>query len=207
MQFFQTLARSVALATLSLAAGCHSPGTDDTGSAAETLKPVVGEALVLAGGMVASYPDDRTVVLERDFEVEVAAVFAANTREDLLAGWYPPEGWHLASSEIDARPGGTFRNEMRDDADGLFVIYGEFSEVEFPNRVVFTESYEGYDWPPLDVIVQLDPTGPSSCHMTCTVIHPSAEIHELNSPMMVPAAAETFERMELFLVKLIAQGH
>ncbi len=161
----------------------------------------------LAGGMQASYPDERTVVLERDFQVEAPAVFAANTREDLLKGWYPPEGWSLASSEVDARPGGSYRNEMRDGGEGVFVIYGEFSEVEFPTRVVFSESYEGYDWAPLDVIVDIEPTSHSSCHVKLTVIHPSAEIHELNSPMMVPAAAEAFERMEKFLLRLMSEGH
>lgn len=191
-----------ACAALALLA-CQSPETAPDSQAAGAH----AQAPALAGGMTARYPDERTVVLERDFEVEAAAVFAANTREDLLKGWYPPEGWHLASSEVDARPGGTFRNEMRDGGEGVFVIYGEFSEVEFPTRVVFAESYEGYDWAPLDVIVEIEPTGASSCHMTCTVIHPSVEVAELNAPMMVPAAAETFERMETFLVMLMAQGH
>lgn len=196
--------------TLSACAGaalalfaCQSPGSAPDPQEASA----PAETPALAGGMTARYPDERTVVLEREFEVEAAAVFAANTREDLLKGWLPPEGWHLANSEVDARPGGTFRNEMRDGGEGVFVIYGEFSEVEFPTRVAFTESYEGYDWAPLEVLVEIEPTGPSSCQVKLTVIHPSAEIAELNSPTMVPAAAETFERMETFLVMLLAQGH
>jgi uncharacterized protein YndB with AHSA1/START domain len=140
-----------ACAALALFA-CQAPEADSTSSA-----DTEAEAPALAGGMQASYPDERTVVLERDFQVEAAAVFAANTREDLLKGWYPPQGWSLASSEVDARPGGKYRNEMRDGGEGVFVIYGEFSEVEFPTRVVFSESYEGYDWAPLDVIVRGDP--------------------------------------------------
>ena len=181
---------------------CQAPGTgSDSGTDTQAQAPA------LVGGMQASYPDERTVVLERDFQVEAAGVFAANTRKDLLKGWYPPPGWSLASSEVDARPGGAYRNEMRDGGEGVFVIYGEFSEVEFPTRVVFSESYEGYDWAPLEVIVDIEPTSHSSCHVKLTVIHPSAEIQELNSPMMVPAAAEAFERMEKFLLMLLADGH
>jgi len=189
-----------ALGALALFA-CQSPEGTDRGAF------VAAQPTELPGGMVASFPDDRTVVLERDFAVEAAAVFAANTREDLLKGWYPPQGWNLVSSEVDTRPGGAYRNEMRDAGGNVFVIYGEFSEFEPFTRVVFTESYEGYDWAPLDVIVDLEPTGASSCRMTCTVVHPTAEIREMNAASMVPAAAEAYERMETFLEKRLVEGH
>lgn len=203
-------ARLAALITLVPAlalASCRSTSGPQGGADSEAASEPQVELALLPGGMIASYPDERTVVLQRDFSVGTDSVFAANTREDLLKGWYPPVGWNLTRSEVDLRPGGTFRNEMRDGGEGVFVIYGEFREVEVPTLVVYTESYEGYDWDPLDVTVELVPTGEASCRMTCTVVHPSAEIQALNAPMMVPAAAETFERMETFLVRLLEDGN
>ena len=101
---------------------------------------------------------ERIVVVERSIAAPPATVFAFFMTTDAWMQWQGTEG------EIDARPGGVFRMNVRGDG----FVSGHFLEVSPPIRLVFTWGWEGPDAPyPVlpgasTVEVQLTPDGPNT---------------------------------------------
>lgn len=99
--------------------------------------------------------EERVVVVERSIAAPPATVFAFFTSTEAWLQWQGVEG------EIDARPGGVFRSNVRGDG----FVSGRFLEVTPPSRVVFTWGWEGpnapYPVPPgaSTVEVELSPEG------------------------------------------------
>ncbi|MDQ6858973.1 MAG: SRPBCC domain-containing protein [Chloroflexota bacterium] len=94
-----------------------------------------------AGNSVAA--PERTLVTTRVFDAPRAAVYKAWTDPKQLARWFPPEGFTAPRCEVDPRPGGVFRVDMKapdgppfDGAVGPGA--GVFREVLPNERIVFT---------------------------------------------------------------------
>ncbi|HEX9496138.1 MAG TPA: SRPBCC domain-containing protein [Candidatus Limnocylindria bacterium] len=64
-----------------------------------------------AGNSVAA--PERTLVTTRIFDAPRELVYRAWTDPKQLAKWFPPEGFSSPRCEIDARPGGVFRVDMK----------------------------------------------------------------------------------------------
>lgn len=88
---------------------------------------------------------DREVVMIREFNAPRHLVFDAFTKPDLIRRWlFGPEGWSLASCEMDLRVGGKWRFVWRDNANGQDMgMGGVFREIDKPSRLVHTEQFEG----------------------------------------------------------------
>jgi len=90
---------------------------------------------------------ERTLVTTRVFDAPRDAVYKAWTDPRQLAKWFPPEGMTSPRCEIDARPGGVFRVDMK-GPDGppfdgkVFPGPGQFVEVTPNERLVFTMTPE-----------------------------------------------------------------
>jgi uncharacterized protein YndB with AHSA1/START domain len=90
---------------------------------------------------------ERTLVTTRVFDAPREAVYRAWTDPKQLAKWFPPEGMTSPRCEIDARPGGVFRVDMK-GPDGppfdgkVFPGPGQVIEVEPNERLVFTMTPE-----------------------------------------------------------------
>ena len=83
--------------------------------------------------------------LERTFAAPRAAVFAAWTSPEVVRRWWSasPE-WHDSLAEVDLRPGGRHRLSMHDsDRGATHTVTGEYREVEPPERLVSTWSWDG----------------------------------------------------------------
>jgi len=65
-------------------------------------------------------------------------VFAAFADPDVLAQWWGPEGFRIASLDFRPEPGRGYRIEMQPPEGDAFQLIGEFREVEPPARLVFT---------------------------------------------------------------------
>lgn len=92
-------------------------------------------------------------------EVEVRIGASPETVFDFFVDPKLMVQWMGRAVDVDPRPGGRFRNEIRDDT----VASGEYVAVEPPRRVVFTWGWEG-GGPSVDpgestVEVLLDPDG------------------------------------------------
>lgn len=83
----------------------------------------------------ATTPNDRTIVITRNFDAPRALVFEAWTTPGHVAAWWDPTGRALAACEIDLRPGGAFRFVHANGAGHAFE--GHYREIAPPSRLVF----------------------------------------------------------------------
>jgi uncharacterized protein YndB with AHSA1/START domain len=99
------------------------------------------------------------VIVRRIIKARPATVFSFFTDQDR---WL---SWQGVAAEIDPRPGGVFRMNVRGDG----YASGEFVVVEPPHRIVFTWGWEGDPLVPPGssrVEVTLDPDGDGSTLLT-----------------------------------------
>lgn len=90
---------------------------------------------------------ERTLVTTRVYDAPRETVYKAWTDPKQLAKWFPPEGFSSPRCEVDPRPGGVFRVDMK-GPDGppfdgeVFPGPGTFIEVVPNERLVFTMTPE-----------------------------------------------------------------
>ncbi len=69
-------------------------------------------------------------------------VFALLTEPAELPAWWGPHGFAIPSVEVDLRPGGRYRFVMQPPAGDAFHLSGEFLEVDPPQRLAYTFTWE-----------------------------------------------------------------
>jgi uncharacterized protein YndB with AHSA1/START domain len=79
-------------------------------------------------------PADRTLTVTRVFDAPRELVYRAWTDPKQLEKWFPPLGFSAPRCELDVRPGGTLRIDMKGGDDA-----GEFAGVVFPGKGVYRE--------------------------------------------------------------------
>lgn len=80
------------------------------------------------------------LVLTRTFNAPRARVFDAWTDAAHLAAWWGPHGFTNPRCEIEPRPGGVIRIDMRAPDGVTYPMTGAFVEVSAPARLVFTSA-------------------------------------------------------------------
>jgi uncharacterized protein YndB with AHSA1/START domain len=133
--------------------------------------------------LTVTMPSDREIAMTRVFDAPRQAVFDALTTPELLKRWFGPAGWSLTGCDVDLRVGGSWRFALR-RADGTdFVMRGVYREIAPPERLVYTESYEGDDFfGELLVTVDLVADGDTT-RLTSTALHKSKEVRDANAGM------------------------
>jgi uncharacterized protein YndB with AHSA1/START domain len=76
------------------------------------------------------------------FDAPRERVFRNWIAPDHVTAWFAPDGFTVTLCEIDARPGGRWRVEYQSDSGVAYVEYGEFHEVVYPERLVFSLTQE-----------------------------------------------------------------
>lgn len=79
---------------------------------------------------------DRTLTTTRVFDAPRELVFKAWTDPKQFARWFPPEGFTLAACELDVRPGGSIRADMKGEDPALGPDF--FGKV-FPGNGVYRD--------------------------------------------------------------------
>lgn len=117
---------------------------------------------------------ERTLVTTRVYDAPREAVYRAWTDPTQLAKWFPPEGMTSPRCEVDPRPGGVFRVDMKAPAgppfDGaVFPGAGTFREVVPNERLVFTmePEFQGQKLPMVLTTVRFEDAGGKKTR--CTV--------------------------------------
>jgi uncharacterized protein YndB with AHSA1/START domain len=80
----------------------------------------------------------QVLVITRIFAAPRELVFQAWTDAEHVARWWGPHGFTNPLCELDARPGGEMRIDMRAPDGTLYPMRGVFHEIKFPERLVFT---------------------------------------------------------------------
>ena len=105
-------------------------------------------------GSSAVAPADRTLTTTRVFDAPRELVYRAWTDVKQFARWFPPDGFS-ADCELDVRPGGVIRVDMKgedpalgpDFAGKVFPGKGVYKEVVPNERLAFTFDAPGQDGP------------------------------------------------------------
>lgn len=86
---------------------------------------------------------ERTVTIQRVFDVPVVFVYQAHTRPEHVLKWFGPAGYPLALCEMDFRVGGKFRFAMQNPKGELMTPFGgEYLEIEQDRKIVYTNGFE-----------------------------------------------------------------
>lgn len=179
------MSRTSTMLAIMLAACAASPGkpSDPVADAVANTAPMSDQKPTV------TRTGERHVTMRRRFaDSSCSQVFAALTTPDLLRQWLHAAGRKLTASEIDLRPGGSYRHTFTAPGRRAFVMYGAFREVVPEKRIVHTEAYEGYDWEPLVVTTDLVAVGRDTV-MTIVSEYPSKQVCDRDMPNLESAAA------------------
>ncbi len=80
------------------------------------------------------------LVITRVFDAPRELVFKAWTDPKHMAQWWGPKGFTNPVCELDARPGGAIRIDMRGPDGVVYPMKGVFHEIVEPERLVFTST-------------------------------------------------------------------
>ena len=100
---------------------------------------------------VSRYPEDHAMTaadslhLERVLPAPRSRVFRMHAEPDLLARWWGPRGFSVPEVELDLRVGGAYRITMQPPEGEVFLLVGEFQEIEADRRLVYTFRWEPPD--------------------------------------------------------------
>lgn len=144
---------------------------------------------------------DREVQVTRSFDAPRTLVFDAYTVPDLVKRWFGgPEGWSLATCEIDLRVGGNWRYVLR-HAEGMEMGFGgTYLEVVRPERLVSTEHFD-QPWYPgeaVNTVVLTEQEGVTTLTMTMRYASQEARDIALSTPME-SGLSVGFDRLEAFM--------
>jgi uncharacterized protein YndB with AHSA1/START domain len=88
--------------------------------------------------MDANTSEDLGTVITRIFDAPRELVFKMFTDPKHLAEFWGPKGFTSTVREMDPRPGGTFRLEMRGPDGATYPCEGLYREVIAPERIVYS---------------------------------------------------------------------
>jgi len=80
----------------------------------------------------------QEIIIKRVFDAPRALVFQAWTDPKHLAQWWGPRGFTNPRCEIDVRPGGLIRIDMRAPNGTIYPMAGVYLEIVEPERLTYT---------------------------------------------------------------------
>lgn len=117
------------------------------------------------------------LVLDRIVDVPVELVWAAWTQPEHIVHWFTPRPWTVASCELDLRPGGIFKTDMRSPDGQSFPNVGCVLEVVPHRRLVFTDAlgpgFRPTGQPFMTAIISMEPHGTGTRYVA-TALHADA---------------------------------
>jgi uncharacterized protein YndB with AHSA1/START domain len=120
-------------------------------------------------------PSDREISVVRVFEAPRELIWDCHTKPELLKRWMlGPPGWSMPVCEIDLTVGGKYRYLWRNDADGSsFGSHGVHREIVAPERLVTSESMDGFEGEALNTLELVETGGRTT--LTINMCFPSRE--------------------------------
>ena len=106
------------------------------------------------GSTIIELPNDRDVLLTRDFKAPIALVFDVLTKPEHVSKWFAGPGEEMKECSIDLRVGGNYHFVFVTDDGAEMSFRGTYLEVEPPTRTVATWLFEG--WPDADAVESVD---------------------------------------------------
>ena len=133
---------------------------------------------------VVTLPQDKQILITREFDAPARLVYRAWTEPDLVRRWWSGDRGEVTSVDIDLRVGGAWRFVMTANAGFEVAFHGEYREIVPAERMVWTEVFEGMpDAEALNTITFTEADGHTTVRML--VEHTSREYRDahINSGM------------------------
>lgn len=156
----------------------------------------LGQTLDRFGEQLANRPNDVTIT--RLFNAPPALVFKAWTDPELLAKWWGPHRFTNPRCEVDARPGGAIRIDMRGPDGTVYPMTGVFHEVVEPVRLVFINTAMDGKLEVLNTVTFAEENGKTRITMQATVLKATPETAFALSGMEA-GWTQSFEKLEAML--------
>ncbi len=139
-------------------------------------------------------PSDREVVMTRVFNAPRHLVFEAWTKPEHLLQWFGPHSCPIVACELDLKVGGAWRYILRGPDGKSMGMRGVYQEIQAPERLVSTESFDDYPGETLNTMTLTEENGKTT--LTTRVLYPSKEIRDaVIASGMERGAAETYDRL------------
>ncbi len=148
---------------------------------------------------------ERTLVIERFFDAPRELVLDAWTKPEHLTQWWGPNDFTLPFCELDFRVGGRYRFCMRSPEGEDHWVWGEYSEIEPPERLSFTwnrEDANGNIWNSTVVrLTFVDEDGRTRFTLTQTLFDTTADRDDHNGGW-----TQCLERLNLYVSSQAAKS-
>ena len=143
--------------------------------------------------------DGTDLLVERVFAAPPELVWRAFTEPEHLARWWGPHGTTTVVTELDLRPGGTWRFVNR-AADGRETPFrGQYLELDPPRRLVQTFAVEALADQVVTETTTFTPV-PGGTRVATRSVFPSADaLQGAVSSGMARGATESHERLDAVL--------
>src|ERR1700733_4780004 len=112
-----------------------------------------------SAALTVTMPSDREIVMTRVFDAPRRLVFEAWTKPEHLLQWFGPRSCQLVSCELDFRVGGSWRYILRGPDGKDMVMRGVYQEIQAPERLVSTESFDDYPGESLNTLTLIEENG------------------------------------------------
>jgi len=147
-------------------------------------------------------PGEPSFIVKRTFNAPARLVWEAWTRPEYMRRWYGNSCMTLEVCEMDVRPGGAWRRVLRMQDGKQIGFHGVYREVEFPQRVVFTEVYEPVpEHPSLVTVTLSERDGKTS--VVVEQLHDSVQSRDAHiGSGMEAGMREALDRLEDFVSAL-----
>ena len=106
-------------------------------------------------GLEVSTRGETELILTRRFAAPRDRVYAALTTPEQLMRWHGARGWNLVVCEIDLRVDGGYRYVSRGPGGDEMTQTGRYLELDPPDRLVCTETFEDQSYPGETVITTI----------------------------------------------------
>lgn len=145
---------------------------------------------------------EREIVLTRVFDAPRRLVFEAFRKPELLKQWLlGPPGWEMVTCEVAAKVGARYRYEWKHGDGKQFGMGGVCREFVPPERLVCTESMDGYPGESVVTTVLIEQGGRTT--MTTTAVYPSREVrHAVIKSEMERGAGASYDRLAELLKRM-----
>ena len=154
------------------------------------------------GTLKVSSLGESAIEMSRDFDAPRSLVFDALTNLAVLKRWFGVfGGWALTSCEIDLKVGGAFRFVWHNIDGNVMGMRGVYREIHVPERIVHTESIDGYPGEAVSTTVLLEREGRTT--LKSIIQYESKAIRDavLNSGMQRGAGA-SYDKLDEVLASM-----
>ena len=148
-------------------------------------------------------PSDTEIRMTRLFDAPRHLVFEAMTRPEHIKQWWGilDDTYYVSVAEVDLRVGGKWRY-VNKFPKGECCFYGEYKEINAPERIVFTEIFEPFpDVPSLVTVEFKEENGKT--RFTITAKYPSQAVRDqVVTSGMERGAALSYDHLEEVAMRL-----